>query len=290
MATRKRKITTTTNKAAAKTPNRRRATTPRPKRKGNSGSFFVPLFLMFGILLSLGFLLFMGYRTVTASSFFDVKAIEISGVSRAPRDEIERIVRNQTEKSGAWNADLKVIKTDIEKLTLVKSAVVSRVLPDGIRVNVTERVRRAVVRIDGGDFFADEDAVVLSEAGKNEERPPFYMQGWNRDNNENARSENQARVKVYLKMLEEWKEFDLAKRVLAVDLSDLSEPQAIVKTSGEPKKIILAKDNFSKKLKTGLENLANLGEDVLGINVTGTQSILITKINKTANLRGNNNQ
>lgn len=275
MATRKRKITTTTNKSAAKAPKRRKATTPRRKAAGKSGNFFVPLFLMVGILFSLGFLLFMGYRTVTASAFFDVKAIEINGVTRSPKDEIERIVRSQTEKSGAWNADLKVIKTDIEKLTLVKSAVVSRVLPDGIRVNVIERLPRAVVRIDGGDFFADEDAVLLGAVGKTDERPPFYMQGWNRDGNENARKENQERVKIYLKMLDEWKEFDLAKRVAAVDLSDLTEPQAIVKNAGEQKKIILSKDNFSKKLKTGLEGLANKGEDVLGINVTGAQSILI---------------
>jgi hypothetical protein len=286
MAIRKRKTTTTTNKAAAKAPKRRRATPVRKKGKGKTGSFFVPLFLMVGILFSLGFLLFMGYRTATASSFFDVKAIEINGVNSAPKDEIERIVRSQTEKSGVWNADLKVIKTDIERITLVKSAVVSRVLPDGIRVNVIERLPRAVVRIDGGDFFADDDAVIIGAVGKSDERPPFYMQGWNRNTTETARRENQERVKIYLKMLEEWKEFELAKRVSVVDLSDLSEPQAIVRNSGEPKKIFLAKDNFSKKLKTGLEGLANKGEEVVGINVTGTQSFLIYRDN---NLNGKNN-
>jgi cell division septal protein FtsQ len=287
MATRKRKITTTTSKSAAKkTPKKRRITATRKKGASGFGNFFVPLFLMVGILFSLGFLLFMGYRTATASSFFDVKAIDVSGVSRAPKDEIERIVRSQTEKSGVWNADLKVIKTDIEKITLVKSAVVSRVLPDGIRVNVIERVPRAVVRIEGGDFFADDDAVIIGAVGKSDERPPFYMQGWNRNNTDTARRENQERVKIYLKMLEEWKEFDLAKRVTLVDLTDLSEPQAIVRNSGEQKKIFLSKDNFSKKLKTGLEGLANKGEEVTGINVTGTQSFLIYRDN---NSNGKNN-
>jgi len=272
MATRKRRTTTTTNKSATKTPKRRKTAATRKKNAGNSGSFFVPIFLMFGILTCLGFLLFMGFRTATASSFFDVKAIEINGVSRAPKDEIERIVRNQTEKSGVWDADLKEIKADIERLTLVKSAVVSRVLPDGMRVNIIERAPRAVVRIGGGDFWADDEAVVLGTVVKNEVKPPFYMEGWNSDSSDKARVENKERVKVYQKMLDEWKDYDLSARVLAVDLSNLSEPQAIVlDTTGEQKKIILAKDNFGKKLKFGLEQIAGKGTDVLGIDVRGTQ-------------------
>lgn len=276
MAVRKRRITRTTNKSAAKTPRKRRTSVPsRRKSSGNFVNFLVPLFLLVGILVCLGFLSLMGYRTVTASSFFDVKAIEINGASRAPKSEIERIVRNQTEKSGVWNANLDEIKTQVEKMTLVKSAAVSRVLPDKVRVNVIEREGKAVVRIDGGDFWADEEGVILGIVEKSDEKPPFYMQGWNRDNTERARKENQERVKIYLKMLEDWKEFDLAKRVEAVDLSDLSEPQAIVIDAGERKKVILPKENFGKKLKLGLEGIAGKGKEVLGINVSGTQSVLI---------------
>jgi cell division septal protein FtsQ len=276
MAVRKRRITTTTNKSAAKTPRKRRTSAPsRRKTTGNFANFLVPIFLMGGILVCLGFLFVMGYKTATASAFFEVKAIEINGVNRASKQEIERIVRNQTEKSGVWNADLTEIKTNVEKMTLVKSAAVSRVLPDAVRVNVIEREAKVLVRIDGGDFWADDEAVVLGIIGKTDERPPFYLQGWNRDATDKARKENQERVKMYLKMLDEWKQFDLVKRVVAVDLSDLSEPQAIVKDAGEQKKIIMSKDNFSKKLKVGLEGIAGKGKEVLGINVSGTQSVLI---------------
>ncbi|MGC2236529.1 MAG: FtsQ-type POTRA domain-containing protein [Pyrinomonadaceae bacterium] len=274
MAIRKRKTTTTTNKSAAKTPKRKRTATPRKKNSKRTGNFFVPLFLMVGILVSLGFLLFMGYRTVTASAFFDVKAIEINGVSRAPKDEIERIVRNQTEKSGAWNADLKDIKTGIEKLTLVKSAVVSRVLPDGIRINVIERVPQAVVRIDGGNFWADADAVILGEVGKTDERPPFVLNGWDRDKSEKSVKENQERVKTYVKMLNEWKDFDLSRRVSAVDLSDLQTPQAIVPDSGEAVTIILAKDNFGKRLQRGLEIIAKKGKEIKSVDLSTQKEII----------------
>jgi len=277
MAPRKRRRTTTTtvNRTAAKTPRKRRNT---PKRRNSTGSFanfLVPLFLLAGIIACLGFLLMMGYKTVTASTFFDVKAVEINGLIRAPKEEIERIIRNQTEKTGVWNADLTEIKNNVEKLTLVKSATVSRVLPDAVRVNVIERQPKAVVRIDGGDFLADEEAVVLGIAEKSDEKMPFYLQGWNRENTERARKENQERVKIYQKMLQDWEEFDLIKRVIAVDLTDMSEPQVFVSDSGEQKKIIISKDNFSEKLKAGLERIAGKGKEVIGINVNGTQSVLI---------------
>lgn len=276
MATRKRKTTTTTtSKAAAETPKRRRAATvARKKGAGSFGSFFVPLFLIVGILFSLGFLLFMGYRTATASSFFDVKAIDINGVNRASRDEIERIVRSQTEKSGVWNADLVEIKNGIERLTMVKSAVVSRVLPDGMRVNVIERVPQAIVRLSAGEFWADEDAVILGSSVKNDSRPPFVLRGWDETKSEKAQKENQERVRVYLKMINEWKEFELSKRVSAVDLSDLQAPQAIVPDSGETVTVILAKENFGKRLKRGLEIIAKKGKEIKSVDLSTQKEIV----------------
>jgi cell division septal protein FtsQ len=71
----------------------------------------------------------MGYRTVTASEFFDVKKIDVRGAARASKEDIERIVGGEAEKSGVWNADLNEIKNRVERLAYVKSAAVSRVLP-----------------------------------------------------------------------------------------------------------------------------------------------------------------
>ncbi|MDQ3710893.1 MAG: FtsQ-type POTRA domain-containing protein, partial [Acidobacteriota bacterium] len=125
--------------ATAKSP-RKRATANRQRTPGKFAYFFVPLFFVFGILVCLGVLALMSYRTVTASTFFDVKTIDVRGLNRASKDDIEKIVSRQTEKSGVWNADLNVVKTDVERLIFVKTAVVSRVLPDGLRVSVRERV------------------------------------------------------------------------------------------------------------------------------------------------------
>jgi cell division septal protein FtsQ len=273
MARRKRRVIT--NKTQAQ-PARRRRTAPVRRRKsaGKFTNFFVPLFLMGGILLSLGFLLFMGYRTATASSFFDVKAIEINGVQRVPKDEIERIVRSRTGKAGVWNADLKDIKIDIEKLTLVKSAVVSRVLPDGIRVNVIERGRDAIVRTNTGEFWADEDGVILGAVAKDDVRLPFVIRGWDEAKNERAEKENRERVRFYQKMLNEWKQFELSKRVVAVDLSDLQMPQAIIPDSGEAVTVILTKENLAKRLQRGLEIIAKKGKEIKSVDLSTSKEII----------------
>ncbi len=219
--------------------------------------------------------MFMGYRTVTASAFFDVKKIDIRGVHRISKEEIEKIVSQQSEKSGVWNANLTGIKDDVEKLTQVKSAVVSRVLPDGLRVNVIEREARAIVRLERGDLWADDGAVLFDLVGKNDARPPFVMIGWDETKTERATKDNQERVKIYLKMLDEWQDFQLAKRVNVVNLADLRTPQVSVQDSGGTKTVILSKDNFAKKLQLGLENLANRGTEVTGINVSDVSPKLI---------------
>ena len=216
----------------------------------------------------------MGYRTVTASAFFDVKKIDVRGANRASRDDIERIARSFTEKAGVWNADLKAIKEEVEKIALIKTAVVSRVLPDGLRVNVIERVPRAVVRMDRGDFWADDDAVILGAVEKDEARPPFVLRGWDESKNERAAKDNRERVKIYGKMMIEWQDYELARRVTAVNLADLREPQAIVQDSGETVTIILSNENYKNRLKSGLEKIAGRGREVKSIDVSSSSERL----------------
>jgi cell division protein FtsQ len=271
MATRKR---TTTLKTTAKAKRTRRTTANRKNNPGKFANFFVPLFFIVGILLCLGFLSLIGYRTVTASAFFDVKSVDIRGVSRASREDIEKIVSRQAEKPGVWNANLMEIKNNIEKLTFVKSAVVSRVLPDGLRVSVKERVPRVVVHLDAGDFWVDDEAVILEAVNKDDARVPFVLRGWDESKGDKSVKENQERVKMYLKMMDDWQNYELAKRVSAVNLTNLREAQAVVQDSGENVSIILGSDNFGSRLKSGLEKIAGRGKEIKSIDVSNVQGIL----------------
>ena len=283
MATRKRTPAKKTT-AVTKPRTRRKTTTASSRRTtrkgaGNFVNFFVPLFFILCIVFCIGFLAFMGYRTVAASSFFDVKQIEVKGTNKVSREAVEKIVRIESEKNGVWNADLQKIREEIEKADFVKNATVSRILPDGIRVNVTERTPKAIARIDGGDFWVDEDGVILVLAGKNEAQPPFFIQGWNRDKTEKAQEENKERVKIYLEMLDQWQEYELAKRVKAVDLTNIKEPKAITVDSGESVAIELENGNLANRLKDGIKAIAGRGSNYQAVNIEGQKMVLVPRSN-----------
>jgi cell division septal protein FtsQ len=273
MATRKRTAKkTTTLRSNAKPVKRRRRTVVSSRRIQTPSKVFnylVPLVFILAILSVLGFLTFKGYQTVTASSFFDMKKVETRGLSRVLREDIERIVRLRTESNGVWNAELEQIKADVEKLNFVKTAVVSRILPDGILVKVDERVPRALVRLNSGDFWVDDDAVMVGTLGKKEIRPPFVLTGWDEAKTEKAQNDNRERVKLFLKIQEELKSFGFEKRVTAINLNDLQDAQVFVENSGQTTSVLLGKEDYGKRLQRALTVIEGKGGAVQSLTSHG---------------------
>ena len=230
------------------------------------GRFGLPLLISCALIAALAIFGFSAYRTATESYFFKIKSIEVRGNDRTPAEDIRRIVAAEVEKPGVWNADLADIRLKIEKFPYIKAASVSRMLPTGIRVDVTERVPAAIVHLKAGDFLIDGEGVILSSASGSEKDFPFVLYGWDETKTERAPAENVARIKLYKKMLDEWKQFDLVSRVKQVNLSDLKEPTAVVEDSGRPISIFLAKDSLGKSLKTAIEAVSGKGAKVKSVN------------------------
>jgi hypothetical protein len=243
-------------------------------------TFVLPLFLSLCSVICLGALGILGYQTVTASDFFDVAKIEVRGTDRASENDIRRVVEMQTEKSGVWNADLPAIKEKLERLTFIKSAAVSRVLPNGIRVHVFERVPQALVRTSQGNMLIDSEGFVISAAREKESALPFAMTGWNEAKSELAAKENLERLKMYQKMLTEWQEFNLSSRVLMVNMEDLREPRAFVEDSGTVVSIALVRDKFGDSLKRGINAIVGKGEMFEAVNLVGQNMILAPRKTK----------
>ena len=260
-----------------KAPNCRRAAAP-----NRFGSFFLPLFLSICLLICLSVLGYLGLQNVTASKFFDVRAVEVYGTVRASREEIGRAAANAVDKTGVWNADLIELKAKIEKLPFVRSASVSRVLPDGLRVNVVERVPISVVKLQGGDMLVDEEGTLLAPANVKEESLPIALSGWDETKTERAFKDNLERVKLFQKMTGEWRDGGLAARVKTVDLGDLRDPKAIAEDSGLPVTISVGRDSFAKNLKNGISAVAGKGEMFDGVSLVGSNMILSSRKNQTA--------
>ncbi|MBV9216347.1 MAG: FtsQ-type POTRA domain-containing protein [Acidobacteria bacterium] len=240
----------------------------------NFGRLGLPLMISGILLACLSVLGFTAYKSATASDFFHVRSIDIRGNQRTSSEDIRRIVATETEKSGVWNADLADVKAKLEKFPFVKTAALSRMLPAGIRVDIVERVPAATVHLKTGDFLVDGEGTILSTA-KGEERDfPFALTGWDEAKSEKAMTDNVARLKVYKRMLEEWKQFDLLSRVKSVDLTNPRQPTAIVEDSGRQVTITLAKDDLGKSLKTALEVLSGKGAKVKGVDAEGVYPVI----------------
>lgn len=243
---------------------RKKRTTSRGR--GESARIFgmlIPLFFIACIVFCLGFLLLMGYRTVTASSFFDAKTIDVRGTTRVSRDDIEKIVRAQTEKSGVWNTDLAAVRTEVEKFPYVKSVVVARVLPSTIQVRVDERIPRAVVRLNnGGDVWVDDEAQILGKVEKDDTRSDFILRGWDETKADRTQKDNQERVKLFLKMQDDFQKTGVTNRVISLILNDLQDPQATIEDSGKTVSVFLGKEDYGKRLMRALDVISGKGAQI----------------------------
>ncbi|HEU5132688.1 MAG TPA: FtsQ-type POTRA domain-containing protein, partial [Pyrinomonadaceae bacterium] len=164
----------------------------RPAKRGSNENItvrlrslltYVPLALRIGVIAIIALIGFVGYRAAASASFFQVRTIETRGASRASVDDIKNAVRRDVSETGVWQADLQQLSNHLERLPWVRTAVVTRVLPDGIRVRITEREPKAVVRTAAGRFiWVDDDAVYLGEMAPTDQMPAFFLRGWNEDN------------------------------------------------------------------------------------------------------------
>lgn len=217
---------------------------------------YVPAFLKLVMAIVIAILFFAGYRAAASASFFQVRKVEVQGTSRTPADDIQTIVRKEVEKTGVWKADLKGINTRLEHLPWVRTAIVSRVLPDGIRVRVSEREPRAVVRTASGRFrWVDDDAVLLGEMLPTDQLPAFFLRGLNEEDSDAARAENRERVQKFLELQRDWDAAGLSERVSEVNLMDIRDIRAQLAGENSQIEVRLGSQDHGKRLKDALDVL-----------------------------------
>jgi len=205
----------------------------RPAKRENGEPFavrikslltYVPLALRIAVVAIVCLIAFVGYRAAASASFFAIRTIETKGASRASLLDIQAAVRRHVNQTGVWRADLKDLSKLIERLPWVRTAIVTRVLPDGIRVRITEREPKAVVRNAAGRFiWVDDDAVYLGELSPSDQMPVFFLRGWNEDGSATAQTENRERVAKFLELQRDWNAQGLSERVSEVNLLDLRD-------------------------------------------------------------------
>ncbi len=246
---------------------------------------YVPLALKCLLAVLVGVLFFAAYRAASSTSFFQARSINIDGTRRASPEELRAIVRRAALPTGVWRADLERISAELQAQAWVRNAVVSRVLPSGLRVRVTEREPRAVVRTSGGRLvWVDADGVMVGTISSTDQTPPFFMRGWDEEKGELARKENRERVTKYLELVREWGDAGLANRVSEINLGDLRDVRVQLAGDDSQIEVRLGREDLSKRFKQALSVLDEQRQTPRGPYVTyldltqGTRAVIGSNI------------
>ena len=212
---------------------------------------YVPTALRIALVAVVILLGVVVYRAAAAASFFQIKKVETKGTSRASADDIQALVRREVATTGVWRADLQALSQHLEQLPWVRTAIVTRVLPDGIRVRITERQPRAVVRTSSGKFiWVDDDAVYLGDMAPTDQMPAFFLRGWNEA--EGGQAENKQRVAKFLELQKDWDAQGLSERVSEVNLQDLRDVRVQLANDDSQIEIRLGPQDQGPRLKKAL--------------------------------------
>jgi cell division protein FtsQ len=230
---------------------------------------YVPKALKFVIAFVILVGAIVGYRMAASAALFQVQAIDVSGTSRTSPEEIQGLTRRALARTGVWRADLSTISNELSRLPGVRRAVVTRVLPDRVRVRITERVPLAVVRTSAGHFvWVDDDGVVLGEMKPDDRAPAFFIRGWSEEGGEDARKENTERVQKYLELAKEWDAAGLSQRVSEVTLSDLRDVRAQLAGSDSQIEVRLGSQDLGTRLQVALQALDTYKQTPRGSSIT----------------------
>jgi len=233
-------------------------------------NLYLPSLLIIFMIAVVSAIAVFGYRKATYSPFFNVDKISFNGLNRVSREELERIVRTKIGRNTVWYTDLDEVRVEIEKLSYVKDAAVSRVLPDGLVITVEERIPRAPVSVQSGDFWVDEDGRVLGKVSKDEKRPALFLRGWDESRTERAQKENSQRVKLFQNITEDFAKFGITGRVTDLNLSDIQDVQVSILDSDMTVQIMLGREDFGKRLEKALRMIEGKGQKIERLISHGT--------------------
>jgi cell division protein FtsQ len=221
------------------------------------------------LAVCVGLVCFTAYRTAASSSFFALRTVDVSGISQGSEDQIKALVRRAGGAHGVWKADLDAISAELERQPWVRKAIVSRVLPSGLRLRITERTPRAVVRNAAGRFvWVDDDGVLTGTLAPTQNPPAFFMRGWDESGTESGRTENRRRVEKYLELSREWEAAGVASRVSEVNLDDLRDVRAQLTGDDSQIEVRLGREDLTKRLRQSLEALDEQRSTPRGAHIT----------------------
>lgn len=115
-----------------------------------------------GALALVGVGVYFSYQHISTSTYFDIKQIEIHGISHAPKSEILNLLKDIKGKM-----ILRVDNNELEKMLIthpwIRKAKVNRILPDTLIVDIDEQQAEALIQL-GHIYLVNEAGEVFKRA------------------------------------------------------------------------------------------------------------------------------
>ena len=240
---------------------RRRVARPRSRKTSSinigellrsSTALAKPAAVLAGLIL-----LIVGYHATADSSLFDLRRVDVSGVSSDLQPAVRQVVLTTVNQARLLNVNLATIKRRIEDLPRVREASVARVLPDGLYIHTVEREPTVLVRRQSQSMvWLDQDAIEVGELDiKHGSDVPPILKGFSEGNRSPAAlSEDQERIALFKTIEREFKQADkLWDLIDEIDLSLLRRVNLRLKSL--PVTIVLGGEDFRNRFETALKVL-----------------------------------
>jgi hypothetical protein len=163
------------------------------------------LLIVASILFSIGYGLQYAQNSSYGQERFSVRRLDITGIKNADKAALEALVRRSLP-TNLLQVDPGQVRELVESEPWIKSATVRRLPPDRLVVALEERQPAAVATIDGEFYVVDADGAVLDHYGarhKSIDGP--IVKGLINVARENAREDNQERMRAYLAVITDFK-------------------------------------------------------------------------------------
>lgn len=210
----------------------------------------------------------LGYNALANSRLFVLNRIIVTDAEQPLRGDVEQMIRRTVGQNTLMEVDLSALRQKIEAMPRVKSATVSRVLPDGIFARIVERQPAILVRRDSEALvWLDEDAIEMGEftevklpgssskAGDAAEIPPIAKGFAEGTRSQSAIAEDRERIAIYKQIEREFSE-DPNPLWSLIDQIDLTFTRDInVRLAHPPVLIHIGSTDFRKRFERALQVL-----------------------------------
>jgi len=209
------------------------------------------------VLLLAGALLMVIYSLSHGLRLFALREVVIhrhgSGRELISDQEINQLVRKVVPE-GVLGVDLRRIRSELLEHDYIREARVRRLLPDTLSLQITERVPKALARLEDGTVRSvDEDGTLFGTAAlfRGSQAPPL-IRGLAEDG-EDAAAINRRHLAVYQTLMADLDRLDpqLSPVVDEVLLSESEGARVILANSGTT--VFLGREDYRRRLNLALD-------------------------------------